>query len=281
MGQKRYLVTGANGYIGKHVVDELLRLGYGVVACDVNFDAVSPEAEKLSVDISDSSINVFELAGKPDGMIHLAWRNGFKHNADTHLKDLSIHTEFIERMINAGLKSITVMGSMHEVGYFEGAIKPDSPANPLSLYAIAKNSLRQAVEVLSKGKDVSFKWLRGFYIYGDDEKSNSVLGKILLADREGKKSFPFTSGKNLYDFIHVEKLAEQIVAAAVQDKYTGIINCCTGNPISLSEMAERFIKENNLSIRLEYGAFPDRPYDSPGIWGDATLINKILSERKA
>ena len=281
MKQKRYLVTGANGYIGKHVVDELLKLGYGVVACDVNLTTVAPEAEKLSVDIADSSINVFELAGKPDGMIHLAWRNGFKHNADTHLKDLAIHAEFVERMINAGLKSLTVMGSMHEVGYFEGAIRADSPTNPQSLYAIAKNSLRQAIEVLVKDKDVSVKWLRGFYIYGDDDKSNSVLGKILLADRDGKETFPFTSGKNLYDFIHVEQLAEQIVAAAVQNKYTGIINCCTGEPISLGNMAEKFIKDNKLSIKLDYGAFPDRPYDSPGVWGDATIINQILAERKA
>lgn len=281
MKQKRYLVTGANGYIGKHVVNELLKLGYSVVACDVNLSSVATEAEKLLVDIADSSINVFELAGKPDGMIHLAWRNGFKHNADTHLKDLAIHAEFVERMINAGLKNLTVMGSMHEVGYFEGAIRADSPTNPQSLYAIAKNSLRQTIDVLVKGKDVSVKWLRGFYIYGDDEKSNSVLGKILLADREGKETFPFTSGKNLYDFIHIEQLAEQIVAVAVQDKYTGIINCCSGEPISLGDMAEKFIKDNALSIKLDYGAFPDRLYDSPGIWGDATLINKILSERKA
>ena len=281
MKQKRYLVTGANGYIGKHVVSELLKLGYSVVACDVNLSDIAPEAEKLLVDIADNNINVFELAGKPDGMIHLAWRNGFKHNADTHLKDLAIHTAFIEQMINAGLKNLTVMGSMHEVGYFEGAIKPDSPTNPQSLYAIAKNSLRQSIDVLTKGKDISVKWLRGFYIYGDDEKSNSVLGKISIADREGKDKFPFTSGKNLYDFIHVEQLAEQIVAASVQDKYTGIINCCTGVPISLGNMAEKFIKDNNLSIKLDYGAFPDRLYDSPGIWGDATLINKILKERKA
>lgn len=281
MEQKSYLVTGANGYIGRYVVNELLKLNYRVVALDVNFDGISPDAERLSVDISDSSIDIFKLAGEPDGVIHLAWRNGFMHNSDTHLTDLAIHTEFVRRMIESGLKNITIMGSMHEVGYFEGAIKPDSPTNPQSLYAIAKNSLRQAIGVITKDKNVAVKWLRGFYIYGDDQKSNSVLGKILTADKEGKKSFPFTSGKNLYDFISVEKLAEQIVACAVQETRTGIINCCTGNPISLGEMAERFIKENNLSIKLEYGAFPDRPYDSPGVWGDATIINEILAERKA
>jgi hypothetical protein len=46
----------------------------------------------------------------------------------------------------------------------------------------------------------------------------------------------------------------------------------------LSDRVERFIKENNYNIKLEYGAFPDRPYDSPAVWGDATKINKIMSK---
>jgi dTDP-6-deoxy-L-talose 4-dehydrogenase (NAD+) len=43
-------------------------------------------------------------------------------------------------------------------------------------------------------------------------------------------------------------------------------------------MAEKFIKDNKLNIKLQYGAFPDRAYDSPGVWGDATKIQKILSK---
>ena len=170
------------------------------------------------------------------------------------------------------------MGSMHEVGYWEGAITAQSPTNPLSFYGIAKNALRQSMELMVKGKDVAFHWLRGYYIYGDDDKSNSVLGKILEADRAGKTSFPFTSGRNLYDYVSVQELARQIVAASVQDRYNGIINCCSGEPVSLGEMAERFIREHKLNIRLEYGAFPDRPYDSPGVWGDASVIRQILQE---
>lgn len=78
--------------------------------------------------------------------------------------------------------------------------------------------------------------------------------------------------------ISVQELARQIVAASLQEKYTGIINCCSGVPVSLAEMAEKFIRDNGLSIKLQYGAFPDRPYDSPGVWGDATVIQKILAE---
>ncbi len=274
--QDRVLVTGANGYIGKHLVKELLSKNCQVVACDIRFDNVPDGAERLEANIFDPSLDIYTLAGRPDRLIHLAWRNGFQHNAPNHIGDLPLHISFLENIINAGVKSVTVMGSMHEVGYFEGAIPVDAPTNPQSLYGIAKNALRQAVELLTKGKAVAMHWIRGYYITGDDEKSNSVLGKILLADREGKELFPFTSGKNLYDFITVEELARQIAAVALQEKYQGIVNCCSGKPMSLGEKAEQFIKENNLKIKLQYGAFPDRPYDSPGVWGDAGIINEIM-----
>ncbi len=278
MSHNRVLITGANGYIGTHLVSEFLRRGFEVVACDLNFDRVPEGAERLSADVFDSDIDVFRLSGEPDYLVHLVWRNGFQHNADSHLSDLSMHLAFLQRMVEAGIKHLSVMGTMHEIGYWEGAIQNDTPANPQSYYGIAKNALRQALEIYLKGKEISYHWIRGFYIYGDDERNHSVLAKILSAEKEGKEYFPFTSGKNLYDFLSVEELAHQIAAATVQDTYCGVVNCCSGVPISLGEMVERFIRERGLKIRLQYGAFPDRPYDSPGVWGDADLIRKILQE---
>ena len=176
---------------------------------------------------------------------------------------------------------MVVMGSMHEVGYWEGAIDEYTPTNPKSLYGIAKNSLRQiCLELVNGKKDVCMQWIRGFYILGDDLKNNSIFSKIMKADMEGKKTFPFTSGKNKYDFIKVNDLARQIVAVTEQTEIEGVINCCTGKPHSLAEEVENFIHEHNLKIKLEYGAYPDRPYDSPGIWGDPEKINRILSENE-
>ena len=75
----------------------------------------------------------------------------------------------------------------------------------------------------------------------------------------------------------MDELARQIVSASVQTRFNGIVNCCSGVPVSLAEMAERFIAEHGMRIRLQYGAFPDRPYDSPGVWGDAAMIRQILA----
>ena len=58
---------------------------------------------------------------KADVCIHMAWRNGFEHNADTHITDLPNHFTFVKNMIAGGLPAAgKVMGTMHEVGYWEG-----------------------------------------------------------------------------------------------------------------------------------------------------------------
>lgn len=58
------------------------------------------------------------------------------------MEDLPSHYLFIKNLLEGGLKHIAVMGTMHEVGFFEGSIKEDTPTNPQSLYGIAKNALR-------------------------------------------------------------------------------------------------------------------------------------------
>lgn len=278
MSKTKVLVTGANGYIGRHVVEQLLNMGADVLVADFSFDGVDERAQRVETPIFSGLEDIYEQMGKPDVCIHLAWRNGFVHNADSHIEDLPNHYTFLKNMIEGGLKHVVVMGTMHEVGYWEGAIDENTPTNPLSLYGIAKNALRQMVEILAKKSEVCFQWTRGYYIIGDDIKSNSIFSKIVQAEQAGNKKFPFTTGKNLYDFISLEELAKEIACVSLQTEVNGIINCCTGKPVSLAEQVESFIKEHNFKIRLEYGAYPDRAYDSPGVWGDAKKIQQIMSK---
>lgn len=276
----KILVTGANGYIGSKVVKELCNEGIRVIATDLNSCNIDERAEYIFANIFEARDDWFEFFGRPDVCLHLAWRDGFVHNSDKHMLDLSSHYAFMTNLISHGLTQIACMGSMHEVGYWEGAIDENTPCNPMSHYGVAKNALRKSIALYSEQHNCKWQWLRGYYIFGDDLYGNSIFCKIRQAEKEGKESFPFTTGRNQYDFIHVDELAKQIAACVRQDKITGIINCCSGKPVSLAEQIEWYIACNHLHIKLDYGKYPDRPYDSPCIYGDNTKIKQTLDKIK-
>ena len=191
-----------------------------------------------------------------------------------------MHYEFIKNMIDGGLKQVAVIGSMHEVGNFRGAVDENTPCYPTSMYGIAKDLLRRSVLLLAQINRITAQWLRVFYIYGDDRYNNSIFTSILQAEENGKESFLLTNGKNRYDFIHIDELSHMIATCIMQEEINGIINCCSGQPVSLAEKIEEFIKDNNIKLKLEYAALADKPYDFPEIWGDSTRIAKLLLSQK-
>ncbi len=273
----KILVTGANGYIGSMVTAELVALGVDVVATDLTASRLDPAIPFIEANLFDEKEDWYHYFGAPDVCLHLAWTNGFVHNAPSHMADLSGHYRFLTNLMEHGLPRLAVMGTMHEVGYWEGAVDENTPCKPLSLYGIAKNALRGAVEIKAKEHGCVFQWLRAYYMFGDDAFGASIFSKIRRAVKEGQATFPFTTGKNQYDFIHIDDLAHLISLTVMQDAVNGIINVCSGRPVSLAEQIEWYIRKNELPITLDYGKFPDRPYDSPCIYGDRSKLDIILA----
>lgn len=274
----KILVTGANGYLGKGVVKQLLDDGYEVVATDFRDNLIDKRA-------TIKCVNLFELDdpytyfGSPDILLHMAWRDGFVHNSINHINDLPNHYAFIEKMIDSGVKQIACMGSMHEIGFFEGSINENTPCNPQSKYGISKNALRQLLELKCKSTNTVFQWLRGFYIVGNTADGSSIFSKIVQAANKGQKNFPFTMGLNQFDFLNYNVFCKYVAHTVEQKDVDGIINICCGRPEKLADRVERFIKDNNFDIKLDYGKFPDRPYDSKAIWGNDFKIQVIERER--
>ena len=274
----KILITGANGYLGQGIVKAVLNKENKVVAVDFKVDHIDDRAEKVACNLFEIE-NPYEFFGKPDVLLHLAWREGFVHYSNAHIEDLPKHYEFIKTMAEAGCKQISVLGSMHEIGFFEGSINENTPCHPITPYGIGKDALRKLTEMVCKQNNITFQWLRGYYIVGNSKFGNSIFSKISVAAEEGKEEFPFTMGQNQYDFIDYDEFVEQVATVVGQNKINGIINICSGKPEKLADRVERFIKENNYNIKLKYGAFPDRPYDSKAVWADGSKIEKIMKNK--
>ena len=285
---EKVLITGASGFIGKNLVIEFLNY---LDEHKTPFHRVqlllscSPRSE---LSISDPRIcfvqepifsndkDLFKRLGSPTSCIHLAWKDGFNHRSVEHMQNLSSHEKFCRTMMESGLKRLAVLGTMHEVGYWQGAIDEKTPCSPITQYGIAKNALRASLLLTAKETKCNFHWLRAFYITGDEERGNNIFSKLLEASKKGQEVFPFTTGKNKYDFINVKELARMIINCTYDNSSDRIINICSGKPVSLAEKVESFITDKGLPIKLGYGLYPDRKYDSPAIWGDSTIIERIM-----
>lgn len=271
----KVLITGANGYLGQGIVKCVLNKGIEVIACDIKKDNIDSRATAIECNIFEVQ-NPYEFFGNPDIILHLAWREGFVHYSDTHIGDLPKHYAFLKSFAESGIHQIAVMGSMHEIGFYEGSVNEDTPCHPTTPYGIAKNALRDLTHMLCKKNDIVFQWLRGYYIVGNSRYGSSIFSKISAAVNDNKTEFPFTMGQNQYDFIDYPDFCKQVAAVISQVQENGIINICSGKPEKLADRVERFIVENGYDIKLLYGKFPDRPYDSKAIWGDSRKIEKIL-----
>ena len=92
----KLLVTGANGFIGTHVVNEALSLGHEVIEADFRFNNLKPSVKKCEINLFNAEPDIFQKIGAPDVCIHLAWRQGFVHNSKAHMEDLSKHVTFLQ-----------------------------------------------------------------------------------------------------------------------------------------------------------------------------------------
>ena len=189
----RIMVTGADGYIGRGVASQLLDAGHKVMA--MGLYSCGLKHDNLEEHIGDVFSYDFQSNEIPDVLLHLAWRNGFSHNDISHLDDLSKHYQFIKAALEAGVKRIAVMGSMHEVGYHEGAVERTHPATPLRPTVLRRTPSVSSLESSVANMVPRCSGSGGFYLVSNDGRGCSIFSKIVAAEREGKDEFPFTSGR--------------------------------------------------------------------------------------
>lgn len=279
----KILVTGATGFVGRHVVNELLKYEHTIVATTTNINEKN-SSDRLSyalldLDNIDVSENYFSRFGNPDMLIHLAWQGLPNYKSLFHFeKNLISHYTFLKNIITNGLKKLVVTGTCFEYGMKDGCLTEDMITDPQNPYALAKDTLRKFLFELKKTHEFDCKWIRLFYMYGEGQNPNALLSQLENALQRGDKVFNMSGGEQLRDYLPVEKAAEYIVTIALQNNLSGIVNCCSGKPISVKELVQNYLNTNR-EIDLNTGYYPYTDYEAMAFWGDDTKLKSIINER--
>ena len=283
----KILVTGASGFIGQYVIRNLLqRSGITIVATTRDLEKAAHldffhKVQFIETDLSIPDEMVFYKLGAPDIMIHLAWDGLPNYKGQFHIeKNLVENARFIKTMIGSGLKNVNISGTCFEYGMVEGCLREDMVTNPSNPYGQAKDSLRKYIETLKSDFDFSFKWLRLFYMYGDGQAPNSLITQIEKTIAMGGKEFNMSGGEQVRDYLHVNQVANYIVQCSLQNKVEGVINCCSGEPITVKKLVQDYIQEKNYVLHLNFGFYPYPDYEPMAFWGDNTKLNEVLLNAK-
>lgn len=282
---KKVLVTGATGFVGNYVINELLQANVKVIATSSNekkaaafswFNSV--KYIPFNLNNFQNNINYFELFGQPDTMIHLAWEGLPNYKSAFHVEiNLPRHKSFLNNMIVGGLRDLNVIGTCLEYGLQEGCLSEDQMVEPITNYAIAKNELRKFLETLKVIKPFTLKWIRLFYMYGKGQHSNSLLAQLEQAINKGEDNFNMSGGEQVRDYLPVEKVAENIVRISLQNTIAGIVNCSSGIPVTLKSFVEEYLNKKASNIHLNLGYYPYPDYEPMRFWGDNKRLRSILS----
>ena len=279
-------LTGATGFIGSHVVKVLVRCGMEVTATSRNKErAVGSswyqKVKYVPYDMNAGREDVYDFLGRPDVLIHLAWEGLPNYAASFHMeRNLPANRLFLERMIKSGLRSLVVTGTCFEYGMQTGCLSEEAAPAPVVLYGQAKDHLRRNIEQWHQEYGLDYKWVRLFYMYGQGQNEKSLLSQLVKALDRKDCSFNMSAGEQERDFLPVEEVAENIVKIALQDKVNGVINCCSGKPVTVRKFVEDYLAGVGKKIDLNLGYYSYPPHEPMSFWGDTKKMHRALSAGK-
>jgi len=278
------LITGGDGFVGSGVVDLLIENGHSVVLLIREGKNKKYKNNKLvkyiEAEIGFVSKSLFLDFGEIDILIDFAWDKLDDYNSLDHFEcELPKHYAFIRSLVEFGLKSVVVTGTCLEYGNQSGMLSENFDTNPNTSYGYAKDSLRRQLEILQNHFDFSLSWLRLFYIYGDRDRGNDLFSQLKKSVNKGDKIFNMSDGRQVRDFVSNNELSQLILKLSLLNKNLGIVNVCSGTPISVKEIVDKWIIENNWSIELNRGFYTYTDYEPFSFWGDNKKLKSIVCKQ--
>lgn len=254
---RRFLVIGGAGFIGSHVVDELLRKSVAKVLVYDSF--IRGSRENLANALKDDRVTIVE--GKPkvsnldrlkramaavDGVFNLV-AIGILACDQCPEKAIKINIEgnwnVFSTALSCGVKKIVHSSSASVYGdAVQEKMDEEHPYNNQTLYGATKIANEHILKACAAKSDLKWAALRYFNVYGPRQDYRgayiSVLHRILDRLNEGKPPVLFGDGSQTLDFVHVSDVARANVLAMEADSENGYFNVCSGKGTTLKEVAD-------------------------------------------
>jgi len=274
------LVIGATGFIGRHVVTCLLQKGHQVTAVARKLERLAEVPWSNSVrffacNIHDPATDIKSF-GHADALIHLSWPGLPYYKSLSNIEEtLPADYFFLKKLVVAGLKHLLVAGTCFEYGLQSGCLHEELTPNPVTAYGLAKDSLRRYLQAIQQAYPFCLQWPRLFFMYGEGQHYNSLLPQLDRAIDNGDPVFNMSGGEQLRDYMPVEEAASYLVKLIETPTFDGIVNVCTGTPISVRRLVEERIASRKASIKLNLAYYPYLDYEAMAFWGDPRKLTRL------
>jgi len=278
----KILVTGATGFLGRHLVPALLSCGHQITVAgrDQGRFLKMPWIGKCrfaAFDIHHPSANLRDIFGEADAVVHLAWPGLPNYKDLFHYEvNLPADYEFIKSLVLDGYSQFLITGTCFEYGMKSGCLSEEMETLPANPYALAKDTLRKFLEMLQTKFSFTLQWARLFYMYGEGQNPNSLLAMLDRSIDRGDSTFNMSGGEQLRDYLHVCQVVEGLASIVEKKKFNGIINICSGKPISVRKLVEMRIAERQADIQLNLGYYPYPDYEPMAFWGNRKRLDHLM-----
>jgi UDP-glucose 4-epimerase len=266
---KRVLALGGAGFIGSHVVEELLREPVAEIVVLDNFvrgsranvaaAAKDPRVRLVEGSVMDRAL-LRELMRDADQVFHFAalWLfECVEHPRDA--VDVNIGGTFnvIEAAQEAGVEKVVYSSSASVYGdALTLPMAEDHPFNNRTLYGATKIAGEQMFRAFNEQHGLAYVGLRYMNVYGprmDDRGTYvSVIVRVLDRIARGERPLIFGDGSQAYDFVHVHDVARSNVLALKSEATDAFYNVGTGVQTTIEELVGRLLELSGSDIEPEY-----------------------------
>lgn len=271
---RRVLVTGASGFIGRHVLQPLARRGFEVHAVTSRAappSDASPGLRWHRADLLDPHARAGLLAAvAPSDLLHLAWyaEHGRFWTSAENLRWSAATIALVQAFAERGGRRAVLAGSCAEYRWGDPGpcVEGVTALEPATLYGTAKNATRALLEAAAEPLGIEFAWGRVFLVYGPDEAPGRLVASVARALVAGERA-KTGDGAQVRDFMHVSDVARAF-AALIDSGVTGAVNVGSGDGRPMRDVIEMIGAAAGRPDLLDIGAFPPRQGDPPQLVAD-------------